>query len=141
MKKVIKLTESELIEIVKKSIYENEVEEGMFDGVRDAYNNVKDTYRGIKGMARGYGMDYFKSMSRLQTLVSKLKKLDAPNLKIMDELTRLKTKVGSMNIPQQRKNNLIALIAFSHAICSAFLLILCWPEPMNKNILFPFCKT
>ena len=110
MKKVIKLTESELVEIVKKSIYENEVEEGMFDGVRDAYNNVKDTYRGVKGMVRGYGMDYFKSMSRLQTLVSKLKKLDVPNLKIMDELTKLKTKVGSMNIPQQRKNNLIALI-------------------------------
>lgn len=110
MKKVIKLTESELIDLVKKTISENEVDEGMFDGVRNAYNNVKDTYRGVKGLARGYGMDYFKSMSRLQTLVSKLKKLDAPNLKIMDELTQLKSKVSSMNIPQQRKNNLIALI-------------------------------
>jgi hypothetical protein len=103
MKKVIKLTESELIDLIKKSLSENEVEEGIID-------DVKDTYRGLKGVARGYGMDYFKSMSRLQSLISKLKKLDVPNLKVMTELTQLKNKVNSFNIPQQRKQNLIALI-------------------------------
>jgi uncharacterized protein YpuA (DUF1002 family) len=103
MKKVIKLTESELIDLIKKSLSENEVEEGIID-------DVKDTYRGLKGVTRGYGMDYFKSMSRLQSLVNKLKKLDVPNLKVMGELTQLKNKVNSFNIPQQRKQNLIALI-------------------------------
>ena len=34
--------------------------------------------------------------------------------------------------------NLIAFIAFSHAICSAFLLILCVPSPKNKKILLLF---
>ena len=103
MGKVVKMSESELIDLIKKSISEGDVEEGIID-------DVKDTYRGLKGVARGYGMDYFKSMSRLQSLVSKLKKLDVPNLKVMGELTQLKNKVNSFNIPQQRKQNLIALI-------------------------------
>jgi hypothetical protein len=103
MSKIIRMSESELVDLIKKTITENEVEEGILD-------NVKDTYRGLKGVVRGYGMDYFKSMSRLQSLVSKLKKLDVPNIQVMSELTQLKNKVNSLNIPQQRKQNLIALI-------------------------------
>jgi hypothetical protein len=103
MKKTIKLTESDLVNIVNKIISEQEIEEGVFD-------NVKDAYRGIKGIKRGYGIDYFKNMSRLETLISKLKNLDVPNEKVMLELEQLKNKVSSLNMPQQRKTALVALI-------------------------------
>jgi hypothetical protein len=103
MKKTIKLTESDLVNIVNKIISEQEVEEGVFD-------TVKDAYRGVKGIKRGYGMDYFQNMSRLETLISKLKNLDAPNEKVMLELEQLKNKVSILNMPQQRKNALVTLI-------------------------------
>jgi hypothetical protein len=103
MSKVVKLSESDLDRLVKKVISEQEVEEGIFDG-------AKDLYRGVKGFKRGYGMDYFQNVSRLENLIKKLKKLDEPNLKVMAELAQLKSKVSSLNIPQQRKNALISLI-------------------------------
>lgn len=99
----IKLKESDLNRLVKKIISEKEVEEGIFD-------DAKDLYRGVKGLKRGYGMDYFKNMSRLESLVKKLKKLDVPNENVMKELEQLKIKVSSLNMPQQRKTALITLI-------------------------------
>jgi UTP-glucose-1-phosphate uridylyltransferase len=103
MKKIIKLTESELVKIVNKVILEQKVDEGIFDGIKDAY-------RGLKGMKRGFGTDYFQNMSRLENLIRKLKNLDAPNEKVMIELEKLKTKVSSLGMPQARKDALIALI-------------------------------
>ena len=86
MKKIIKLTESELVKIVNKVILEQKVDEGIFDGIKNAY-------RGLKGMKRGFGTDYFQNMSRLENLIKKLK-----------------TKVSSLGMPQERKDALIALI-------------------------------
>jgi UTP-glucose-1-phosphate uridylyltransferase len=103
MKKIIKLTESELVKIVNKVILEQKVDEGIFDGIKNAY-------RGLKGMKRGFGTDYFQNMSRLENLIKKLKNLDAPNEKVMNELEKLKTKVSSLGMPQARKDALITLI-------------------------------
>ena len=103
MKKIIKLTESELVKIVNKVISEQKVDEGIFDGIKNAY-------RGLKGMKRGFGTDYFQNMSRLENLIRKLKNLDSPNEKVMIELEKLKTKVSSLGMPQERKDALIALI-------------------------------
>ena len=103
MKKIIKLTESELVKIVNKVILEQKVDEGIFDGIKNAY-------RGLKGMKRGFGTDYFQNMSRLENLIRKLKNLDAPNEKVMIELEKLKTKVSSLGMPQARKDALITLI-------------------------------
>lgn len=85
------------------SIQEQETNEGPLD-------QIGDLVRGLKGIKRGYGMDYFQNMSRLDRLVKKLKKLDEPNIKVMNELASLKTKVNSLNMPQQRKQALITLI-------------------------------
>jgi hypothetical protein len=103
MKKTIKLSESDITKIVKKVLEEQESNEGIID-------NVKDFYRGVKGIKRGYGMDYFQNMSKLQTLIRKLKKLDEPNQQVMSELTQLKNKVSGLNMPQERKNALLTLI-------------------------------
>jgi hypothetical protein len=92
-----------LVKIVNKVILEQKVDEGIFDGIKDAY-------RGLKGMKRGFGTDYFQNMSRLENLIRKLKNLDAPNEKVMIELEKLKTKVSSLGMPQARKDALIALI-------------------------------
>jgi len=103
MSKIVKFSESDLNRLVKKVISEQEVEEGIFDG-------VKDLYRGVKGVKRGYGMDYFQNMSKLENLVRKLKNLDVPNEKVMLELKQLRTKVSSLNMPQQRKDAIVNLI-------------------------------
>lgn len=103
MEKRIKITESELVDLIKKIIEENKVNEGPLDG-------VGDFFRGVKGMKRGYGMDYFQNMSRLDRLIKKLKKLDEPNVKVMNELSALKAKVSPLNMPQQRKQALLTLI-------------------------------
>ena len=103
MKKIVKLTESDLNRIVKKVINEQENNEGILD-------TAKDLYRGVKGIKRGYGMDYFQNMSRLENLVKKLKKIDVPNEQVMFELSSLRTKVSSLNMPQQRKDAILSLI-------------------------------
>jgi hypothetical protein len=103
MSKIVKFTESDLNRLLKKVISEQEVEEGIFD-------NVKDLYRGVKGVKRGYGADYFQNMSKLENLVRKLKNLDVPNEKVMLELKQLRTKVSSLNMPQQRKDAIVNLI-------------------------------
>lgn len=97
------LTESDINRIVKKTIKEQETNEGPLDA-------IGDFYRGVKGVKRGYGMDYFQNMSRLDRLIKRLKKLDEPNIKVMKELSTLKSKVSSLNMPQQRKQALVALI-------------------------------
>jgi hypothetical protein len=103
MSKIVRLNESELVDLVKKVISEQEVGEGII-------SNIKDTYRGVKGMKRGFGMDYFQNMSKLQNLIRRLKKIDAPNEKVMVELDALKSKVSGLGMPQPRKDALVALI-------------------------------
>jgi hypothetical protein len=103
MAKIVKLTESDLVRLVKKIVEENEINEGQLDA-------VGDLYRGIKGVKRGYGMDYFQNMSALDRLIKKLKKLDEPNIQVMNELAALNAKVSNLNMPQQRKQALTSLI-------------------------------
>ena len=102
-RKIVRLTESGLIRLVNKVINENEINEGPLDA-------IGDMYRGVKGIKRGYGMDYFQNMSALDRLIKKLKKLDEPNLKVMNELAALNAKVSNLNMPQQRKQALTGLI-------------------------------
>lgn len=99
MGKVVKLTESDLERIVIKVIQEQEMEEGIFDP-------IVDRYQGLKGVWRGEGYDYFKHLSSLRGLTRQLKKLDRPNIKIMDELLTLKGKVSSSKMPPDKKQNL-----------------------------------
>ena len=102
-KKIIRLTEQDLVRLVNKVINENKINEGPLDA-------IGDIYRGVKGAKRGYGMDYFQNMSALDRLIKKLKKLDEPNLKVMNELAALNAKVSNLNMPQQRKQALTGLI-------------------------------
>jgi hypothetical protein len=103
MKKINSLSESDITRIVNKVIKEQETTEGPLD-------SIGDIYRGVKGVKRGYGMDYFQNMSKLDRLVRKLKKLDEPNVKVMTELADLKSKVSTLNMPQQRKQTIMNLI-------------------------------
>lgn len=99
MDKVVRLTEYDLERIVIKVIQEQEMEEGIFDP-------IVDRYQGLKGVWRGEGYDYFKHLSSLRGLTRQLKKLDRPNIKIMDELLTLKGKVSSSKMPPDKKQNL-----------------------------------
>jgi hypothetical protein len=86
-----------------KSVIDESINEGIFD-------DVSDFMTGAKGFSRGYGREYFSSLSKLRRLIKNLKKLDEPNLKVINELENLKTKVQSLNIPQNRKQAIVHLI-------------------------------
>jgi hypothetical protein len=103
MAKVVKLTERDLNRLVQRVIEEQEMEEGIFDPLVNAA-------QGLKGVWRGEGYDYFKYLSSLRGLTRKLKKLDAPNVKIMTQLTDLKNKVMVSKMPPDKRQNLIDTI-------------------------------
>jgi hypothetical protein len=60
----------------------------------------------LRGVWRGHGYDYYKYTSTLRNLTRKLKKLDEPNTRIMDQLTDLKGKVQASKMPAQSKFDL-----------------------------------
>lgn len=103
MSKVIKLTEADLENIVRKVIEEQETQEGVFDPLVNAY-------QGLKGVWRGEGYDYFKYLSSLKGITRKLKKLDEPNVKVMGDLYQLRTKVDTSKMPTDKKSNLLNTI-------------------------------
>ena len=100
MPKIVKLTESDIKRLVNKVIEEKEIEEGIFDP-------IKDVYHGVKGLVRGQGYNYSKYTSSLQNLVKDLQRLDKPNHKIMIELTNLRKKVDGSRMSTDRKNELL----------------------------------
>lgn len=101
--KTIKLTESDINRIVGKIIAENEMEEGIFD-------SVKNTYQGLKGVWRGEGYDYYKYMSSMKNTLQSLDNADKPNFKLMGELQRLKGLINSSKMPSYKKAQLMRYI-------------------------------
>jgi len=99
MTKVIKITESDLEKIILRVIEEQELEEGLFDP-------IVNRYQGLKGVWRGEGYDYFKYLSSLRQITKKLKKLDEPNSRVMNQLRDLKNKVSISKMPTDKKDNL-----------------------------------
>lgn len=99
MKTSVKITEEQLQKLV------NEVNNPNLN--EDLFGGIKDIYQGVKGFARGEGFPYFKYLSNLQRLMSKLKKLDQPNHKVILELTTLKNNISASKMPGQKKLDLI----------------------------------
>jgi len=68
MKKVIRLTEADLVRIVKRVIVENEYNQEMEEGW------LGDTFRGIKRFARGYGdeAEYMENKKRVEDQLDKI---------------------------------------------------------------------
>jgi len=99
MKKVIRLTEKDMENLVKRVVQEQEMEEGIFDP-------VKNVYQGLKGVWRGEGYDYYKYMSSLSNVVRDLKKADKPNLKLMNDLTKLKAQILASKMARSKRDQL-----------------------------------
>ena len=65
---------------------EEEIHEGIF-------GSIQDTFQGLKGAFTGKGFGYFKFLSSLRNLVRKLKKIDEPNEKVIENLKKLRDKI------------------------------------------------
>jgi|688.fasta_scaffold1009090_1 hypothetical protein len=100
MKKIVYLTENDLYRITNRVLNENIIEEGIFDG-------ITNMFQGLKGVWRGEGYDFFWYLNSLKNMTKELKKLDQPNLKIMDKLTELKNKISVSKMPPEKKEQLI----------------------------------
>ena len=93
--------------IITESQYKFLTEQEVWE---DIFSGIKNAYRGLNGVKRGYGLDYFQIMGRLESLVKRLKQLDVPNEKVMVEMEKLKNNVSRLGIPQNRKDALLGLI-------------------------------
>lgn len=96
MKKIIYLTESDLYRITKRIIKEEELREGIFDG-------ISNVFQGLKGVWRGEGYDFFRFMNQLKNTVGDLKK----HSKSIDKLRNLKNKVTNSKMAPEKKAELI----------------------------------
>jgi uncharacterized protein YukE len=99
MKKIIRLTEKDIKNLVNRVIQEQETEEGILDP-------AKNVYQGLKGVWRGEGYDYYKYMSALNNVINDLKRADKPNIKMMGDLTKLKAQILSSKMPINKRNQL-----------------------------------
>lgn len=113
MKKVIKLTESDLTKLIQTIISEQEQNEGILD-------NAASVFQGAKGFVRGDGYNYFKHLSLLRSLARKLKQIDKPNEKIMTQLNELKTKVSGAYMEQSKRDEIINLISNAESNFNAY---------------------
>jgi hypothetical protein len=91
----IKLTETQVHEIINSG----EIDESIFDSIRN-------TYQGVRGFFKGQGYNYFKHISELKNYVKDLKRLDAPNHKIMVRLAMLENKIMTSNMEDSKKTEL-----------------------------------
>lgn len=108
MKRTVILSESQLNEIIKEVIKENNMlNEGLLDKVIDPLRN---TYHGFRGMVKGFGKDYFRYASELKNIVRDLKKFDVPNEKIMIRLTNMYNEVQNLNMRPELKKNILDAI-------------------------------
>jgi hypothetical protein len=96
MKKIIYLTESDLYKISKRVIVEEQLKEGIFDG-------ISNVFQGLKGVWRGEGYEFFRYMNQLKNLVGDLKK----HRTAIDKLQKLKGKVEGSKMSPDKKGEII----------------------------------
>lgn len=96
MKKIVYLNENDLFRMAKRILKEEEMKEGIFDG-------ISNVYQGLKGVWRGEGYDFFRYMNQLKNTVGDLKKHSAS----IEKLKNLKDKIIASKVPPDKKAELI----------------------------------
>ena len=92
----IYLTENQLNAVVKKLVKEEEMKEGIFDG-------ISNVFQGLKGVWRGEGYDFFRYLNQLKNLVGTMKK----HGQAIEKLQDLKVKVTSSKMSGEKKGQII----------------------------------
>lgn len=96
MKKIVYLNEGDLFRMAKRILKEEEMKEGIFDG-------ISNVYQGLKGVWRGEGYDFFRYMNQLKNTVGDLKKHSSS----IEKLKNLKDKIIGSKVPPDKKAELI----------------------------------
>jgi len=101
MKKII-ITESQLEKLIDSN-KTSEMEEGVFD-------SLKDVYHGVRGIYKGYGYDYFKYSSALKNVARDIQNdYEAVFTKNQQKLDKMKSKLTNANFV--RKNDVEGAIS------------------------------
>jgi len=110
-KKIVKLTESELEELIKNITEDisnqEDVDEGLLDSIKQPFQKM---YYGVKGLRGGFGYDYMAYLVELRNMLKELKKLDEPNEKIFLKLNKLKVKVQSTSMRPELQRQIVTAI-------------------------------
>jgi|688.fasta_scaffold165128_2 hypothetical protein len=109
MKKIIRLTESDLKRIVERVQSESEIEEGAIgDFVSDLgrlrFGNIR---QGFKGLWKGEGYNYYRQLNILKRAVSKSKRYEMAYADVMKDLKYAQVDISESDIPDDKKNELL----------------------------------
>ena len=103
MKKIVRFNEEELVSLIKKVLLEQDnIDEGIFDPIRHSWRN-------LKGIYRGWGVNTFKELSKLERLMSNLTKLDNQK-KMTEQLMSIRSKISSSGLPPDRITYIVELV-------------------------------
>jgi len=109
MKKVIKLTESDIRRIVERVQSDHEIEEGFVGDLvgdigRLRFGNIR---QGIKGLWKGEGYNYYRQLNILKRAVSKSKRYEMAYADVMKDLKYAQVDISESDIPEDKKNELL----------------------------------
>lgn len=109
MKKIIKLTESDLKRIIERVKSESEIEEGFVgDLVGDIgklrFGNIR---QGLKGLWKGEGYNYYRQLNILKRAVAKSKRYEMAYADVMKDLKYAQVDISESDIPDDKKNELL----------------------------------
>lgn len=103
MKNIIRLNEEEIASLIKKVVLEQDnIDEGIFD-------SVKNNWRNLKGIFRGWGASTFRELSKLEILMANLTKLDNQK-KMTEQLMSIRSKISSSGLPPDRISYILELV-------------------------------
>jgi hypothetical protein len=109
MKKIVKLTESDLKRIVERVKSESEIDEGFIgdlvgDVGRLRFGNIR---QGIKGLWKGEGYNYYRQLNILKRAVSKSRRYEMAYADVMRDLKYAQVDISESDIPDDKKNELL----------------------------------
>ena len=109
MKKIVKLTESDVRRIVERVKSDPGLEEGFLgdlagDVGRLRFGNIR---QGLKGLWKGEGYNYYRQLNILKRGVAKSKRYEMAYADVMRDLKYAQVDISESDIPEDKKNELL----------------------------------
>lgn len=118
MKKIIKLTESDIRRIVERVNNESDLGEGFVGDLASDIGRLRfgNIAKGVKGLWKGEGYNYYRQLNILSRAVKKSKRYEMAYSDVMKDLKYAQVDISESDIPEDKKNELLGHL--SRAISS-----------------------
>lgn len=109
MRKIVRISESDIRRIMERVKYEQEIEEGFLGDLagdigRLRFGNIR---QGLKGLWKGEGYNYYRQLNILKRAVTKSKRYEMAYADVMKDLKYTQVDISESDIPEDKKNELL----------------------------------